>query len=418
MITVEKVLEKINNGEFDEAKKHINTIKNSGLEEDIFVLAENLTGMGFLDEAIPLYEQLLAVHPDEGELLMSLAEIYVELDREDEALELLKKVKKDDPVYPGALLLEADLYALNGLDEVAYGKLKEAKRMMPDEKLIDFALAEQCYAQGSFSEAINYYTIALEESEEISGISISQRIAEAYANLGKFEEALPHYEKALGQKTELNTLFEYGLTAFQAGEYKLAAKKLEELKELDHEFHSLYFYLASAYEHLEELDKAYGILKEGIRQDEFNKELYFKAGKMALKLNKPEEAVAYMRESLAIDPGYLEAGMTLSKYFMAEEDYENAIELLEGMIEMGEGDPRFDWMLAVCHNESENFGKARYYFETAYLTYNKDVEFLKDYGYFLVEEGDRRQAAEIFTKLVEMDPWNEEYISMADRLKG
>ena len=94
MITVEKVLEKINNGEFDEAKRHINTIKNSGLEDDIFVLAENLAGMGFLEEAIPLYEQLLAVHPDEGELLMSLSEIYVELDREDEALELLKKVKK------------------------------------------------------------------------------------------------------------------------------------------------------------------------------------------------------------------------------------------------------------------------------------------------------------------------------------
>ncbi|MGN1402442.1 MAG: tetratricopeptide repeat protein [Bacillus sp. (in: firmicutes)] len=418
MVTVEKVLQLINNGEFDAASKHIYTIQNSGLEEDMFVLAEELSQLGFLEEAIGLYEQLLAVHPDEGELILSLADIFIELDREDDALELVKKVRKSDPVYPSALLLEADLYALNGLEEVAYKKLKEAKQMMPDEKLIDFALAEQCYMQGSFPEAITYYENVLKEHEELAGVGIRQRIAESYSNIGKFEEALGFYEQSLADKVEMNTLFEYGLTAYQAGEYKLAADKLEQLKVMDPEYHSLYLYLTSAYEHQEELEKAYGAAKEGIRQDEFNKELFFKAGKLAFKLNKSEEGISLIREALAIDPGYLEAGITLAKYFTAMERDEDCIDVIKSMMEFGENDPQFDWLLAVSHNRIEEFGKAKDYFEKAFMAYNDSREFLTDYGYFLIEEGDRVAAIEIFNKLLRMDPWNEEYLSVIDNLKG
>ena len=418
MITIEKVLEKINNGELQEAYQHIHTIQNSGLEDDIFVLAEHLVELGFLEQAEQLYHQLLATHPDEGELLLSLAEIYLELDKEDEALELVKKVKKEDPVYPSALLLEADLYALIGLEEVAYKKLKEAKKIQPDEVLIDFALGEQCYAQGSYLEAIEYFENVLKEHEELAGVSITQRIAEAYSSLGKFEEALPYYDRSLQQKTELHTLFQYGFTAYQAGHYKTAIDQLTKVKNLDHEYHSLYLYLASSYEQLEELEEAYQVIKDGIRQDEYNKELYLKAGKLALKLHRQDQAIAYLQEAIAIDPGYLEAGITLSKYFVAEEMFEECVELIQSIVEFGENDPQYDWMLALSYNGLEEFEKAKQYFEEAYTYYKDDVDFLDDYGKFMIEEGNLKVAAEIFNKLLKINPWNEEYLSIIEKLEN
>ncbi|WP_050615421.1 tetratricopeptide repeat protein [Bacillus testis] len=418
MITVDKVIEKINNGEFDEAYRHIHTIQNSGLEDDIFVLAEKLSEMGFLEQAYQLYEQLLAVHPDEGELLLSLAEILIELDREDEALDLVKKVKKDDPVYPSALLLEADLYALTGMEEVAYNKLKEAKKIMPDEPLVDFALGEQCYMQGSFLEAIECFESVLKTEDEVAGISINQRIAESYSNMGKFEEALPYYDKSLKQKTELHTLFQYGLTAFQAGQYQTAVDKLTELKQLDHEYHSLYLYLASAYEQLNDYKNAYEVVKEGIKQDEFNKELYFKAGKMSMKLQKEEQAISYFRQAIALDPGYLEANITLAKLFIAKEMYEDCIETIESVQEFGENDPQFAWLLAQCYHGLEEYDKARSCYEEAYETYKENTDFLLDYGYFSLEEGNRAITLEIFKTLLESDPWNEEYLSVIEQLEN
>lgn len=418
MVTIEKVLEKINNGEFEEAYQHIHTIQNSGLEDDIFVLAEKLADLGFLEQAFQLYEQLLMSHPDEGELLLSLADIYIEQDKEDEALELVKKVKSDDPVYPSALLLEADLYALSGLEEVAYKKLMEAKKLMPNETLIDFALGEQCYVQGSFLDSINYYQAVLKENDELAGISIHQRIAEAYSNLGQFEEALPYYEKSLKKKTELHTLFQYGLTAFQAGQYKTAIDKLTELKTMDHEFHSLYLYLASSYEQIGDYEMAFSTIKEGIKQDEFNKELYFKAGKLALKMNNPEQAVTFFREAIALDPGYLEASITLSKYFVTTEQYEECIETIGSIKEFGENDPEFDWLLAISYNKLEQYDEASESFKSAFETFNKNEDFLREYGFFLLEEGDRKAAGEIFKKLLAMDPWNEEYISTVEKFEN
>ncbi|MGM9922690.1 MAG: tetratricopeptide repeat protein [Bacillus sp. (in: firmicutes)] len=418
MSTIEKVLKKINNGEFEEAYRHIHTIQNSGLEEDIYVLAEKLADLGFLEQAYGLYEQLWATHPEEGELLLALAEICIELDKEDEALEFVKQVRKEDTVYPSALLLEADLYALNGLEEVAYEKLQEAKKILPDEVLIDFALGEQLFAQGSFKEAIGYYQDVLKEEEEIAGISLYQRIAESYSSSGEFEEALPYYEKSLEKKLELHTLFQYGLTAFQAGQYKTAISKLEQLKDLDADFNSLYYYLAGSYEQIEDYESAYAALKEGMKHDEFNKELYFKAAKLALKLNKQDEAVAYFRESIAIDPGYLEAGITLAKYFVSKEMYEDCVELIESMSEFGESDPQFDWLLAVCFDKLEEFEKAKQYYRDAYPVYKNNEEFLREYGYFLLEEGDREVAEEIFNKLLTLSPWNEEYLAVIENMEN
>jgi tetratricopeptide (TPR) repeat protein len=181
--------------------------------------------------------------------------------------------------------------------------LLQAKDLLPSESIIDFALGELYYQQGRNQEAISAYIKVLEHEEEIGGVNLNQRLAEALSGAGKFEEALPYFEKALENHLEINTLFEYALTAYQAGMYQTAIQKFVELKELDREYHSMYLYLARAYEHLENVDEALKTVKEGIRADEYNKELYFFGGKLALKKGLDEEAEEFFKEALALDPG-------------------------------------------------------------------------------------------------------------------
>ncbi len=68
----------------------------------------------------------------------------------------------------------------------------------------------------------------------------------------------------MSHQLEINTLFEYAFTAYQAGMYKIAIKKFTELQELDPEYHSMYLYLAKSYEHEEEIDQA---LKDSKRRN-------------------------------------------------------------------------------------------------------------------------------------------------------
>ena len=255
MNSVDKVIQLLKKGELAEAHSHINRITSSESEEDILTLAEEILQLGFIDEAKELYEHLLELYPGEGELIVSIAEILIDCDQEDEAMLMLEKISPEDDMYPSSLLLEADLYQLQGMPEVSERKLLQAKELLPDEVIIDFALGELYHQQGRNPEAISTYIKVLKQEEEIGGVSIHQRIAESLSETGEFEEALPYFEKALSHQLEINTLFEYAFTAYQAGMYKIAIKKFTELQELDPEYHSMYLYLAKSYEHEEEIDR-------------------------------------------------------------------------------------------------------------------------------------------------------------------
>ncbi|GAA3327478.1 hypothetical protein GCM10020331_067580 [Ectobacillus funiculus] len=118
-------------------------------------------------------EELRMRYETESELtLFFLAELYTDLDREDEAIEVLGEVTEDDDLYVQTLLTLADLYQMQGLEEVAEQKLLMARRLMPDESVIAFGLGELYSGRGSYAEAVPYYREVLAEHDDIAGGSI------------------------------------------------------------------------------------------------------------------------------------------------------------------------------------------------------------------------------------------------------
>ena len=128
MNSVDKVLQLLKKGELAEANSHIHLITTTESEEDILTLAEEISQLGFIDEAKGLYEHLLELYPGEGELIVSIAEILIDSDQEDEAMLMLEKISPEDDLFPSALLLQADLFQLQGMPEVSERKLLQAER--------------------------------------------------------------------------------------------------------------------------------------------------------------------------------------------------------------------------------------------------------------------------------------------------
>lgn len=279
MNRVNKIISLLENGQHNEAIDEYNVVLTNGMPDEKFMLAEELFEFGFLTEAKSLVNSLLEIYPEEGELLVLLGEILVEAGDDEQAILELEKISEQDPSFGQSLLLLADLYQVQGLYEVCERKLLRAKLILPEEVIIDFALGELYSEQGEVSKAIKSYEIVLKEHQEIAGVSLHQRIAELLSASGVFEEALEHYDKALDNKLEINTLFGYAFTALQAGYNQTAIEKFEELRGLDPEYHSLYLHLAKAYEREEDLANSLKSIQEGIKQDEFNKELFFMAEK-------------------------------------------------------------------------------------------------------------------------------------------
>lgn len=413
---LDQMVSYLENGQNQEALSSYLRILNNGTDEEKFSWAEILFRYGFLDEPKELLEKLLHAHPSEGELLVFLAEILIEMGDEEEALLVLNKIEETDPNFPQALLLLADLYQMNGLPEVSEQKLMRAKKILPEEEVIDFALGELYSEQGKILEAAEAYRRVLEKRTEVAGTNVHQRMAAILSTGGSFEEALPYYEKALEEKLEINTLFEFAFTALQAGHHKTAIKKFEELKGLDREYHSLYLYLARAYEAEGETKLCYQTILEGIGQDEFNKDLYLYGGKTAVKLGEQKEAEKLFSEAIALDPGFTEAAINMNHLLLGMERYEEVLEVIGEMDAQNEEEPLLLWQAAISYQKLEEYSQALNKYNLAYTFFRDDEEFLTDYGYFLMEAGKREEAAEVFNKLLKKDPSNEEYLELFDRL--
>src|SRR4051794_6439791 len=349
MERVNKIIQMLENGQHIEALTEYNVVLVSGMPDEKFLLGEEMYQYGFIEEAKALIVNLLETFPEEGELLVLLGEILVEAGEEEEAILVLEKISEQDVHFAQSLLLLADLYQIQGLYEVCERKLLKAKELLPDEVIIDFALGELYGEQGEVIKAKNAYERVLTEEDEIAGVNIHGRMADLLSASGAFEEALSYYDQALSERIEINTLFGYAFTALQAGYNRTAIEKFNELKELDPEYHSLYLHLAKAYEREEELENSLQSIKEGIKQDEFNKEVFFYGGKISLKLGKEKEAEQYFREALALDPGFMEAAITLNKLFLRLERYEDIIELITQLDIHGDEEPQLLWDSALAY---------------------------------------------------------------------
>lgn len=415
---MEIIMEAVKLMENHQGEQAINLLENHlplATDEEKFMIAEFFIQWGFYGEATTLLEDLLRQYPNESEIKLLLADIFIELERDKEAMELLADIKEDDPLYVQTLLQLADLYQSEGLFEVAELKLLEAKQLQPDEPIIDFALGEFFFSIGEYKRSIIHFEKLPANITELADISIDARLAEAHAAQGSYELALQFFQKLNSDNPDM--LFKYGLTAYHAKRKDIAINTWKRVIELDNYYHSAYYELAKTYDEEGHLKEAFETCKQGLERDEYNKELYFLAGKLANKLGKRDTCETYISEAVAIDHDYKEAIMFLINIWKKDEAYERIISFLTDIKFHGAHDPLYDWELARAYNENESFSEAYKYYAEAYNNLQQDSEFLKEFGYFLVEDSKIKQAINVLESYVQLEPLDSEIEDYVDRLK-
>lgn len=380
-----------------------------------FTIAEFYFQWGFLQESLEILHELIQRHPKENELKILLANIFIELEEDSEAIQLLNEIDKNDSVYEQSLLLLADLYQVQGLFEVSEAKLLEAKQLNPNETIIDFALGELYFSIGDHKKAIIYYEKVLSQTKKIGQVSINERLAESYASSGEYELALKSFQK--NESDNPDVLFKFGLTAYYADRKDIAINVWNKVIELDEHYHSVYYELAKAY-YEEELPKdAFDIAEKGLKMDEFNKELYYFAGMLANQLQKTSLSEKYIRQAIVLDPDYKEAILFLIKIYKQTDDHTKIVELIHDINELGAIDPLYDLELARAYNELESYGKAAKFYKEASHQLKDDSLFLKEYGYFLAEDGQLEKAIEVLEDYLQFEPSDVETIDQLERFK-
>ncbi|MFJ1627413.1 tetratricopeptide repeat protein [Marinilactibacillus psychrotolerans] len=398
----QKMVDALQNDQLSEAQEFLTRALKQDSIDDLYQLSDSLYQLGFLEQTKEILHHLLAQKKDDDEIKVNLAEIAIEEGNELEAIDWLQSIDKTSSVYPQALLVSADYYQVLDLPEVSEQKLLEAQSILENEPVILFALAELHFTMGKYAQAIREYEQLLTMGEEnLAGIHLVSRLGSAYSALGDWENAIDYLEEAVEVDDTVDTLFQLGFTYFQVKEYQRANECLYKVKEMDHSYTSLYPYLAKGLDEENQLDKASEIIEEGLLQDKTNYQLYLIGAEVELKRSNEVKAEQYYKLALELDPDNDTISLQYTNFLLHQERYEETVEFVQKALTELDADPQLYWNLAVAQNELEEYDAARRAYDKAYPYFDTNIEFLKQYFFFLREEGQIEKSREVGIRYLE-----------------
>ena len=417
----ERMLDELSGGQLEDAKKSFASSLRYDDDDTVYSLAEELYGLGFSSQAKRAYQKLVEKYPDEDQVRTALADIAIDEDKTDEAIAYLAEISPESNAYIESLLVLADLYQSEGLNEAAEAKLREAYDLAPEESIIKFALAEFYFATGQYNTAIPFYRELLQAGERrFSGLDIASRIGVAYALVGNFKNALGYLEQIKTTDLTPDVRFQLGMTyAADPETADKAIDALEELQEIDPSYAGLYEPLGQLYEDTNDQEQALITYQAGIAVDAFNTTLYQRAAAVAQIQGEDEEADRIYREALENNPEDLTLTIGYSNLLVAMGDHVGNINLLNAFLgeDDSETDPQLYWNLAQSYTALEDFEMATKYWNAALPFFLDNINFLKPAYYYFREEGETALAEEALFNYTQLAPNDYEMAELYDQLK-
>lgn len=412
------IIEELEHGHTSEALAALEKLEKTGTDEDRLAVADLYIELGLSDRAVDLLAPLYVEYAGNAGVALLLAECYIDLDREEEAISVLEQVDTTDMEYgPRSLVLLADLYQSQGLDEVALAKLKEARNLAPDEPLLAYGLAELYMTLGAFDQAVPLFAEIAERPELRAELPLDALYAESLAMTGQFEDAIPLYERAVAERSDLHTLFGLAMTAHRVGQHQKAVETFQQLIAQDPDYTSAYVPYAESQAELGLTKEALNVIKQGMERDDYNDELRTMEALFLLKLGDRAGSVQALREALALNPESIVAAERLLSLLAEDEDHEAMIETISA-IEEHVTAPILTWYRARALYALEEYTQAMENYAIVEGAFTEDALFLKEYGFALVEEGRREEGQRLLRRAAELTPEDNELVDYVERMDG
>ncbi|WP_367300884.1 tetratricopeptide repeat protein [Leuconostoc carnosum] len=401
----QQMLDALSAGQLEKAQQLFVKSLRQDSDDLVYSLAEELYALGFLNQSRRAYKKLLNKYPDEDEIRTALADIAIEDGNIDEAQDYLAQIMPDSTSYLQSLLVKADIYQSEGLNESAEHSLLQAEKIAGHEDIIQFALAEFYYANQAYQNAIpRYRELLLRGQREISRVDIVARIGVAYAQVGNYENAVGYLEQIKPETMSVDTRFQLGVLYQENARQEDAIKVFNDILEIDPKYTSIYPLLGQAYESQQDIESAYRTYQVGLSEDETNTRLYRLAGSAAEQIGDIGAAKAYYQQALVLDDEDVTTIILLSSLLLSERQFEEDINLLTQYIANDVIDPQFYWDLARANGAIGNEEETEKNWLTAEPYLQENTQFLSDIIAWYHEQGNQELEIKTMQQYLFLEP--------------
>ena len=374
---------------------------NSGGEVKISTLLDQAIEhhvAGRLDQAGPIYQQILKIDSNHPVALNQLGTISLQIGNFTAAVELITLATNHKPDYAEAYNNLATALLELGRAEEALANYRKAIDVKPDYINAYNNLAYALISQGQPRQAIECYNKALainynyfqghnnlgnalmilgQPKQAIvsyhKAISIKPGYFEAHNNLGNAmaelsmpEKAIASYQMALKIKPDYaEAVLNLGTVLMATGQKEQAIAYFQKALSLKPDYAEAYFSLGKAFKDEDRLEEALNFYMEALANKPLYPDALNNVGNVLLELQRSHEAVAVLTKALEIKPDYVEAHSNLGNALKEQNRAEDAIASYRRAISLNPDFAEAHCNLGVLFKELGDLDKAMSCFSKA-----------------------------------------------------
>lgn len=211
------------------AMPYMEKVLDSGARPNFAVIAASAASAKPEDrqQLLVEFDRLLASHPDTPELMTGKALLLQEMERKEEALELVRKVLDAVPDDTHAILIESKLLQELGRDGEASKRLEQMVNQFPYNRRLRLQYARQL-TQTDMGKAREQFAILVQQSPNDGDLVLS--LALVSKEVGALDDAVRYFLQLQAMKTHVPTsLFYLGAISEQRGDSAKALAYYEQV---------------------------------------------------------------------------------------------------------------------------------------------------------------------------------------------
>lgn len=363
-------------------------------------------------EAVKAFKKAIDLKANYEEAYESLIELYKESKATADVLRTYQLAVDNNP--HSLTLLTGQARALSDAKQYADAVevMKRALEINPDDVNALHLLAWDYMQLKQYDEAVTTINEELKISPDSPGAL--HNLGWSYYQLKRYDDAIATYQKIISLKTPYTGLKgvnrEMGLALLQTNRLTEAIDAFKLAIDLKGDVPGIYCGLATAYIRAERIDEALESLKKGVQERPAESCIHGNLGFVYARMGKIQEAEPYFRKAVELSPTAPQGYATLATALrQMRNDAEAESVLRQGIKSATENAPLRIMLGSLLRNTKWSEAEAQ--FKEVLRSDPNNALALNDYGYYLVERGERLdEALKMIQRAVDAAPDNGAYL--------
>jgi tetratricopeptide (TPR) repeat protein len=305
-------------------------------------------GLGKVTEALPFFKIALEVNPKIDQYWLSYIDALIKLDRMADAKEVLDQAKNNDAKGDAFDQLEERLGSTPS---------KNSDTQEPPQEQLQSLI--NLYTQGQYQEALIQASHLLKQFP--NSVNLYNIIGAANKGLGKIEEAIEAYQKAISLKPDFaEAYYNMGNAIKEQGKLDEAIEAYTKAISIKPDHAKGYNNMGIALENQGKLEEAIGAYAKTLSIKPDHAEAYYNMGNALKEQGKLDKAIEAYNKALKLKPDYAEAKTNLAILLFESRRFEEA----EKFFSMNNSIKNQSYLLK-CYYERDK--KSKFYDQLDYL---------------------------------------------------